>query len=364
MLVAKAKARAFYSEDLKMVKKIKNVWCKIIADDNIAWAYQKAKKGKSKYNAVRYIEDHKEECLKAVKQQLVEQTFKTGEYKIKIIKEPKEREIFVLPFYPDRIVQHAVINVLEPLFVKMFIADTYACIESRGIHKGSLRIMEFVRKNKYCLKMDIRKFYPSINHDILMQILERKIGDKQLMWLLNDIVRSLPGEKNVPIGNLTSQWFGNIYMNELDKFVKHNLKIKCYLRYCDDFALFSNDKKELNEAKHKIIKFLNEELKLTLSKCDLFRTTQGVDFLGYRHFKDYILIRKSTVKRVKKRLVRVKKAYLAGKMPHDKFRSIIASTDGWFKWANSHNLSLCLQLDELKEMAKNDKRNNTAKKAA
>lgn len=342
-----------------MVKKVKNVWHKIVDDANIEWAYRKAKKGKSKYNAVRYIEAHKEECLKQVKQLLVEGNFTTGEYKLKIIKEPKEREIFVLPFFPDRIVQHAIINVLEPIFVKLFIKDSYACIDGRGIHKGSLRIMEFVRKNKYCLKMDIRKFYPSINHNILMRILERKIGDKKLLCLLEDIVRSIPGETNVPIGNLTSQWFGNLYMNELDTFIKHKLKIKCYLRYCDDFALFSNDKKQLNEAKHQIIKFLNEELKLTLSKCDLFQTSQGVDFLGYRHFRKYILIRKSTVKRVKKRLVKVKKAYLEGRMPHDKFRSVVASTDGWFKWANSHNLSLSLQLNELKEMAKDDRRNAT-----
>lgn len=342
-----------------MVKKVKNVWHKIVDDANIEWAYRKAKKGKSKYNAVRYIEAHKEECLKQVKQLLVEGKFTTGEYKLKIIKEPKEREIFVLPFFPDRIVQHAIINVLEPIFVKLFIKDSYACIDGRGIHKGSLRIMEFVRKNKYCLKMDIRKFYPSINHNILMRILERKIGDKKLLCLLEDIVRSIPGETNVPIGNLTSQWFGNLYMNELDTYIKHKLKIKCYLRYCDDFALFSNDKKQLNEAKHQIIKFLNEELKLTLSKCDLFQTSQGVDFLGYRHFRKYILIRKSTVKRVKKRLVKVKKAYLEGRMPHDKFRSVVASTDGWFKWANSHNLSLSLQLNELKEMAKDDRRNAT-----
>ena len=343
-----------------MVKKLKNVWGKIIEKDHIAYADKKAKKGKSKYTAVRYFEAHTEECLKEVQRLLTTKEFTTAEYKIKIIKEPKEREIFVLPFFPDRIIQHAVINILEPYFVKMFIPESYACIEGRGIHKGSLKIMEYVRKNKYCLKMDIRKFYPSINHDILMKIIERKIGDKNLLWLLNNIVRSIPGEKNVPIGNLTSQWFGNLYMNELDKFVKHTLKVKCYLRYCDDFALFSNDKKLLNEIKFKIIKFLETELKLSLSKCDLFRTTQGVDFLGYRHFKDYILIRKSTVKRVKKRLERVKRAYLKGRMPHDKFRSIIASTDGWFKWANSHNLSLSLQLEQLKEMAKYDRRNKEA----
>jgi len=347
-----------------MVRKYKNLWQPFIADDNIAWAYQKAKRGKSKYNAVRYIEDHKDECLKTLKKSLEEGAFTTGQYKEKTIKEPKERLIYVLPFFPDRIVQHALINVLEPIFVKMFIKDTYACIEGRGIHKGSLRTMEFVRRNKYCLKMDIRKFYPSINHDILMNIISRKIGDKKILNLIKDIIYSIPGETNVPIGNLTSQWFGNLYMNELDMYVKHVLRAKDYERYCDDFLLFSNDKKQLNEAKHKIIKFLDEVLKLKLSKCDLFQTSQGVDFLGYRHFKDYILIRKSTVKRVKKRLVKVKKAYLEGKMPHDKFRSVVASTEGWFKWANSHNLSLSLQLNELKEMAKDDRRKTGTTKAA
>lgn len=344
-----------------MVKKYKDLWQKIVQKENIELAYKKAKKGKSKYNAVRYIEEHTEECLKDVHNLLETRTFTTSEYRTKIIKEPKEREIFILPFYPDRIVQHAIINILEPILVKMFIPESYACIEGRGIHKGSIKLMEYVRKNKYCLKMDIRKFYPSINHDILMRIIERKFGDKNLVWLLNDIVRSLPGETNVPIGNLTSQWFGNLYMNELDKLIKHDLKIKCYLRYCDDFALFSNDKKQLNEAKFKIIEFLKTELKLNLSKCDLFRTSQGVDFLGYRHFKDYILIRKSTVKRIRKRLERVRRTYLKGRMQHDKFRSSVASAYGWLKWANSYNLSLKLQMEELKEMAKDDKR---IKKAA
>ena len=344
-----------------MVKKYKNLWQKIVQKENIELAYKKAKKGKSKYNAVRYIEEHTEECLKDVHNLLETRTFTTSEYRTKIIKEPKEREIFILPFYPDRIVQHAIINILEPILVKMFIPESYACIEGRGIHKGSVKLMEYVRKNKYCLKMDIRKFYPSINHDILMRIIERKFGDKNLVWLLNDIVRSIPGESNVPIGNLTSQWFGNLYMNELDKLIKHDLKIKCYLRYCDDFALFSNDKKQLNEAKFKIIEFLKTELKLNLSKCDLFRTSQGVDFLGYRHFKDYILIRKSTVKRIRKRLERVRRTYLKGRMQHDKFRSTVASAYGWLKWANSYNLSLKLQMEELKEMAKDDKR---IKKAA
>lgn len=340
-----------------MVKKIKNIWAKICTMENIEEAYKKAKKGKSKYNAVKYIEAHKEECLKNIQKMMIEGTFKTGQYKEKPIFEPKERLIYVLPFYPDRIVQHAIVNILEPELVKRFIKDSYACIKNRGIHKGSLRTMEFIRRNDYCLKMDIRKFYPSIKHKIMKEILHRKIKEKPLLDILDNIVDSIEGNSNVPIGNLTSQWFGNMYMDKLDKFIKHKLRWQDYERYCDDFTLYSNDKKALTIAMYEIINFLNKDLQLELSKCDKFKTTQGVDFLGYRHFKGgYILIRKSTVKRVKKRLVRVKKLYLEGKMSHEKFRSIIASTHGWFKWANSHNLSLKLQMAELMEMAKDDRR--------
>lgn len=344
-------------KDEKMVKKIKNLWAKICTMENIEEAYRKARKGKSKYRAVKYIDAHKEECLKKILKMLVDGTFKTGIYREKPLFEPKERLIYVLPFYPDRIVQHAIMNVLEPELVKRFIKDSYACIKGRGLHKGSLRTMEFVRRNDYCLKMDIRKFYPSVKHKIMKQILHRKIKEKPLLKVLDNIIDSIEGDANVPIGNLTSQWFGNTYMNKLDMFVKHVLRWKDYERYCDDYTLYSNDKKALTSAMYQIKDFLDIELQLELSKCDKFKTTQGIDFLGYRHFKGgYILIRKSTVKRVKKRLRATKKLYLEGKMSHEKFRSIVASTYGWFKWANSHNLSLKLELAELMEMTKYDRR--------
>lgn len=123
--------------------------------------------------------------------------------------EPKKRTIYVLPFYPDRVVQHALINIIEPLWVGLFIKDSYACIKNRGIHVASTRTTEYVKRNKYCLKMDIRSFYPSVNHDILFGIVKRKIKDKDVLWLIEKIIYSFEGESNVPIGNLTSQWFGN-----------------------------------------------------------------------------------------------------------------------------------------------------------
>lgn len=245
-----------------MVRKYNNLWDKIISIDNLELAFQRAKKGKTSYRAVKKFEENKEQNLKLIQESLINKTFKTSKYFSKTIYEPKERIIYILPFYPDRIVQHALINVLEPIFVNMFIKDSYACIKDRGLHKGSLRTTEYVKRNKYCLKCDIRKFYPSINQDILFKLIKRKIKCKNTLWLIEDIIYSFDGGYNVPIGNLTSQWFGNFYMHELDRYVKEELKIKDYIRYCDDFCLFSNSKQELNICKDKVEYFLTNTLDL------------------------------------------------------------------------------------------------------
>jgi retron-type reverse transcriptase len=242
-------------------------------------------------------------------------------------------------------------NVLAPIFEGLFINDSYACRVGKGQHKGSARTMQFVRRNKYCLKMDIRKFYPSVNHEVLLSIIRRKIKCKNTLWLIEEIINSFPGESNVPIGNFTSQWFGNLYLNELDTLVKQELRIKDYLRYCDDFCLFHNDKQKLNEAKEIIEKFVLEKLKMTLSKNDLFPTSRGVDFLGYRHFNNYILLRKSTAKRVKKRLPRLLSKYQKHEISKEQFRSSIGSTIGWIKWANTFHLKSCLRLDNMVQLA-------------
>jgi hypothetical protein len=255
----------------------------------------------------------------------------------------------VLPFAPDRIVQHALMNVLSPIWEKLFISDSYACREGKGVHAGSVRTMEFVRRNKYVLKCDISKFYPSIDQEILLAIIKRKIKCPDTLWLIENIVHSFPGGKNVPIGNYTSQWFGNLYMNELDQYVKHELKIKDYIRYCDDFCLFHNDKKILNDCRDKIGAFIAERLSLSFSRCDVFPISHGVDFLGYRHFDNYVLLRKRTAKRVRRRLAALPGLYERGKISDEQYRSSVASTWGWIKHANSHNLAVKLELDVLLE---------------
>lgn len=319
----------------------------MVAPENLLLAFVRAKRGKSWQSAIKRVEQDLDGNLERLRESLVNKTFTTSLYRLKTIYEPKKRTIYRLPFYPDRIVQHALMNVVEPLWEALFIADSYACRRGKGLHAGSRRTMEFVRRYKYCLKGDISQFYPSLDHDILFAIIQRKIKCRDALWLLEDIIYSLPGGKNVPIGNYTSQWFGNLYLNELDQFLKHDLEIKAYVRYCDDFCLFHDDKEFLWKALERLTAFLQDCLRLRLSKKDLFPVSRGVDFLGYRHFPKYLLLRKSTSKRVKARIKQLPGLLAKGKISFEQFRSSLASTLGWLKWANAHNFRRSLGIDEL-----------------
>ena len=155
-------------------------------------------------------------------------------------------------------------NIIAPIFHARFIKDTYACIPERGLHAGLVRANSYTQKNDYCLKMDVKKFYPSIHHETLYKIIERKIKDENVLWLINNIIHSFEGDRNCPIGNLTSQWFGNIYLTQLDYFIKQKLRAKYYIRYCDDFLIFSNDKMWLNQCKEEITQILDNVLKLKM----------------------------------------------------------------------------------------------------
>lgn len=321
----------------------------IVSRDNIELAYDKARKGKAWQRTVQRVDARRDERLGQLQVDLKAGRFTTSPYRIKKVYEPKERDIYVLPFYPDRIVQHALMSVLEPIWTPLLIHDTYACIPGRGLHAGSRRTMELVRGYRYFLKCDISKFYPSISHDIMFAVVQRKIKCTPTLDLMGNIIYSLPGGKNVPIGNYTSQWKGNLYLNELDMFVKHELRVRGYVRYCDDFVLFSNSKQELHEWREAMRESLWEHLGLTYSKAEVAPVTQGVDFLGYRHFPDKILLRKSTARRVRRRLARLPQQYRAGCITLEQYRSSVASTWGWLRWANTFNFQVAIQLQDLQE---------------
>jgi retron-type reverse transcriptase len=319
------------------MKRHGNLFADIVDINNIKEAVRKAKLGKSTRSNIRLFDRDIDGNLQRIQQSLIDKTFTTSKYQTKTIYEPKVRTIYILPFNPDRIVQHAVMNLVSPIWDKILISDSYACRRNKGIHAGSLRTSEFVRKYDYCLKCDVQKFYQSVNHNILFDIVQRKIKCSDTLWLLHDIIYSYPGDTNVPIGNYTSQWFGNLYLNELDVLVKHVFKIKGYVRYCDDFCLFHNDKRVLNTLAKQIKTFMADRLNLTLSKCDVFPVKHGVDFLGYRHFRDKILLRKSTAKRVFRKIKTLPSQLLSGHITETSFLSTLASFSGWIRWANTYN---------------------------
>lgn len=330
------------------MKRHGNLWASIVSLDNLSLAYSRARRGKAWQYAVKATQKNLDRRLEALHHDLISRSFTTSPYKEKLIYEPKRRTIYSLPFYPDRIVHHALMNTIEPIWDRLFIYDSYSCRTGKGIHAGSRRTMQAIRRNRYCLKCDISKFYPSIDHDILFSLVQRKIKCRDTLWLLENIIYSVPGGKNVPIGNYTSQWLGNLYLHELDVLIKHDLKVRDYVRYCDDFCLFSNDLDAIHTWRGQIDEFLTSKLLLTFSKCDIFRTSQGVDFLGYRHFPQYILLRKSTATRIKRRLRRLPGMLAGGRITADQVRSSLASMWGWLKWANAHNLTMHIELDAMR----------------
>lgn len=330
------------------MKRHGDLFDKIVAIDNLHMAYVSASRGKHWQNTVMNFEKNIDINLLEIQKSLINKTFTTSGYTNKTIYEPKERIIYKLPFAPDRIVQHALMNIIEPIWNNLMISDSYSCRKGKGIHAGSRKTMDYIRKvgkNGYCLKMDIRKFYPSVDHDVMYDIVRRKIKCKNTLWLLHDIIYSFDGGKNIPIGNYTSQWLGNLYMNELDQFVKHEHRVKYYIRYCDDFILLHSDKHYLKDMQTIITNFVADKLGMSLSKSDVFPINHGIDFLGYRHFHDIILLRKSTAKRIKKRIESLPGRLKHGEITLDQYRSSIASTLGWLKWANSHNFRNHLNID-------------------
>ena len=321
------------------MKTYNNLWNKFISPENFQLAARRAIKSKKSKAAVAEFLQHKDELLEKLRRDVICGKFQTSAYVVKTIYEPKERQIYVLPLYPDHILHHALINVLGPIWLKMFVRDSFACIPGRGLHSASTRAMQFVRRNKFVLQCDIRKFYPSIKHAQMKRILRRKISDRRILRILDNIVDSCGDDRNVPIGNLTSQWFGNVFLNELDHFVKEKLKWHDYIRYCDDFCLFGNDKRVLHDMAKKIFDFVQNDLELTFSKCAVYPVARGFDFIGYRHFNGFVLLRKTTAKRIRQNVINIARYHDFG----EHSVGALAAYHGWMRWANTYRFKRDLQ---------------------
>ncbi len=315
------------------MKTHRHLWEQFISPENFDLAAKKAVRGKKSKADINKFLANRAEKLDALRKLVASGKFKTSQYRIKKIFEPKERYIYVLPLYPDHIVHHALINILGPIWQKMFIRDSYACIPGRGLRDASLRVMKLMRENEYVLQCDIRKFYPNIRHQRMMEIVARKISDKKILDLLSEIVWSVGGDKNIPIGNLTSQWLGNVYLNELDQFVKQTLHWRQYLRYCDDFCLMGNNQHMLHWAAKELAAFLYDDLGLEFSKCVVRRTCFGMDYIGYRHFRGFILLRRRSARKIRRRIINIA---VHNDMSYHSLGQL-ASARGWLKWACSYN---------------------------
>jgi hypothetical protein len=272
-----------------------NLYTKIISVENLQKADKIARKGKiGQFGINKHIENEVEN-INNLHELLNHRQFKTSEYSSFEILKPKHRTISRLPYYPDRILHHAIILQIGEILVKVFNKNTYSCIKGRGICKASYSLRKALQDenyNKNCLKLDIKKFYKNVDHDILKLMLRKKFKDKDLLNLLDNIIDSNP--IGLPLGSLISQYLANFYLCYLDHYIKQELKVRYVWRYMDDIVILSNDKKELHLILSKISSYL-KTLKLEIKHTyQIFPVEdRGVDFVGFVHRKDYTLLRKS-----------------------------------------------------------------------
>ncbi len=266
------------------------------------------------------------------------------------MRDPKTRKISKSAFR-DRIIHHALIKIIEPIFDKTFIYDSCA----NRVRKGTLfavkrfdlfkrKVTCNLRKEAFCLKADIKHYFQEVNHEILIELIKRKVLDEKVIWLVERILNNLPigqiggakPKRGMPLGNLTSQFFANVYLNELDYFVKHKLKAKYYIRYVDDFVILHNSKEQLEKWKSEINRFLKEELKLELhtQKSKIISISRGIDFVGFRNFWHYRLLRRRNIRKMNFKV----DEYKQDKMPKEKLLESFQGWNAYARWANSYKL--------------------------
>ena len=316
-----------------------NLYPKIYQYDNLCSAHKNARKGKRHYREVKEINGRESYYLRELQRRLQNKSYETSEYEVYIKNDSgKEREIYKLPFFPDRIAQWAILQVIEPILIKKTIYNTYSAIPNRGIHTGVKSLRKDLKSNsgtKYCLKMDIKKYYPSINQDILTKkVYPHIFKDPDLLWILTEISTST--KSGIPIGNYLSQWSGNIYLNRFDHWCKEQKSLRVYHRYMDDIVILHNSKRFLHNLFEEIEDYLWETRKLKIKgNYQVFPVeSRGIDFLGYRFFNDYTLLRKDIAKKFKRKMRKIAKK---DKLDFHDYTSI-NSYLGWLKWCDSYNL--------------------------
>ncbi|GAB4154932.1 MAG: RNA-directed DNA polymerase [Cyanobacteria bacterium J069] len=339
------------------MKRYGNLWSDVTDFSNLLAAAHQAEKSKRfRENILRFNYNLESELIR-LQQELLTQTYCPGAYKTFQVKQPKPRLISAAP-YRDRVVHHALCNVIQPIFERTFIHDSYANRAGYGSHRGLQRFTRFTRSSRYVLQCDIRKYFPSIDHAILKTILRRKIKCPDTLWLIDtiidhsneqepvidyfpgdDLLTPLQRRRGLPIGNLTSQFFANLYLNGFDHFVKEILKATKYVRYVDDFALFSDDRVFLADARLAIESHL-ETLRLNIHpiKSQLFATALGPTFLGFRVLPDHIRVKSASLRRARARLRHYQTLYAARQLSFEQLTQSIQSWAAHLKHADTWRL--------------------------
>ena len=334
------------------MKRIGNLYERIISMDNLRLADEKARKGKLRTYGVRVHDMNREDNLKALHEALKSRTFKNSEYTSFVVYEPKERIIHRLPYYPDRILHHAIMNVLEPIWRSIFTHNTYSCIKGRGIEGCARAVEKIIGKYKgrslYCLKFDIRKYYPSIDNKLLIEIISWKIKDKDVLWLLGEIIMSMEG---LAIGNYPSGYLSNLYLAYFMHFVNEKLHIVVGRKnsfdsteYADDICIFSDNKEDLHKAFNVVKDFLLKNLHLEvkdnwqifpISRNRYDKKGRALDYVGYKFYREQKLIRKSIKKNFCRKVSRLNKRKDVSLV---EYKQEVAPWLGWAKHSDSKHL--------------------------
>lgn len=331
-----------------------NLFDKLITPENLFFAWEEFRRDKKKKEDVLLFEKDLEREIFSLHRELKSRTYRHSGYIGFYISDPKRRHIHKAQVR-DRVLHHAVMSILYPLYEKTFIHNSFSCRVGKGTHKGveALRSMLYKAsknntRNAYILKCDIEKFFDSINHEILLSILRSRIKDQELMNLLTEVVESFTSSRStlfercgLPIGNLTSQLFANVYMDVFDQFMKHELKVKYYARYTDDFVVVSENKEHLLQLLPQMRSFLKEKLKIQIhpKKITITNFGRGIDYLGYVLFPHFTLVRKRTKKRAVRRINEKMLLYKRDKTSKDKVHATLMSYLGVLSHANTYRFS-------------------------
>ena len=328
-----------------MPKTIRNQYDKKLTYENLIKAHLESRKGKNIRKEIILFNLKQEEYIMWLYEKLKTGTYKHSGYTTFYVTEPKVRMI-EKSAYIDRIVHRWYVdNFMKEYFIKSFISTSYACLENKGMHKACIDVQNTMKhckriwNNYYIIKMDVAKYFQNIDKTILYNILQKKIKDPKLLWLTKEILYSNGKEKGLPIGNYTSQCFANIYLNELDQYAKNKMKLKYYYRYMDDIVVMVKSKKEAIQKLQLIREFLEKNLKLELnSKTQIFKSTQGINFCGYKINEYRLKIRTKGKKKLKEKIKKLKYQIKTNQLSTKEAYKYLAGHLGYIDIANVKSL--------------------------